>query len=67
MKVYKIETAYTVGQPHYVVAESMAEAERVYLGKYWPTEIKAIECISNYVQVQGFDEQPKNKNKQISY
>ncbi len=57
MKVYKINTEYTAGQPHFVVADNYSHAERVYLGKYWPTTIKSIELIGVYVQIQDFDEQ----------
>jgi hypothetical protein len=37
----------------------MAEAERIFNGKYWPKAIKSITLISEYVQIQGFDEQKK--------
>ena len=57
MKVYDIETRYTYSQPHSVVAESMADAARIYNAKYWPTEIKSIRLHSDYVLVQGIDEE----------
>ena len=57
MKVYNIITQYSGGQVHSVIAESMAEAERIFQAKYWPTEIRAIELHAEYVQVQGDDEQ----------
>jgi hypothetical protein len=63
MKVYDIETIYTYGQRHSVVAENMAEAERIFLAKYWPTEIKSIALHSSYVQIQKYDEQAKEKDK----
>ncbi len=63
MNVYDIITAYDHGQTPCVVADSMAEAERIFLGKYWPTEIQEIRLHSTYVQVQGFDEQPKEVPK----
>ena len=62
MNVYDIETAFTHGQVHSVVADSMAEAERVFNGKYWPTEIKSIYLHSQYVQIQDHDEQKKEGN-----
>lgn len=59
MKVYDIETVFTYGQTHSVVADSMAEAERIFKAKYWPTDIKAIKLHSEYVQIQKYDEQAK--------
>lgn len=59
MKVFDIETALNCGQVHSVVADSVAEAERVFVGKYWPTEIKKITLHSEYVQIQKYDEKPK--------
>lgn len=61
MKVYDIEDGFNYSQVHSVVAETMAEAERIFKAKYWPVEIKAIRLHSEYVQVQGIDEQPKEK------
>lgn len=61
MKVYDINTGYTCGQTHSVVAENIAQAERIFLAKYWPTEIQEIRLHSEYVQVQGFDEQAKER------
>jgi hypothetical protein len=43
------------------VAENMAEAERIFLSKYWPTTIKEIRLHSEYVQIQKHDEQKKEK------
>lgn len=60
MRVYDIETEFNYSQTHSVVAESMAEAERIFNAKYWPTTIKAIKLHSVYVQVQGLDEQAKD-------
>jgi hypothetical protein len=61
MKVFNIITTFTAGQRHCVVAESMAEAERIFKAKYWPTEIRSIELHSDYVQIQKYDEQAKEK------
>ena len=61
MKVFDIITNYGGGQTHSVVAENMAEAERIFLGKYWPTTIKEIRLHSEYVQIQKHDEQKKEK------
>ena len=60
MKVFDIETDFTYSQTHSVVAENIAEAERIFLGQYWPTTIKAIRLHSEYVQIQGVDEQKKS-------
>lgn len=54
MKVYDIDPGY---QTHCVVAESMAEAERVFLKKYPYNTIKEIRLHSEYVQIQKYDEQ----------
>lgn len=59
MKVYDIETPNTYSQKHCVVAESMAEAERVFISKYWPIKILSIKLHSEYVQIQKHDEQPR--------
>ena len=61
MKVYDINTNCTRSQIHSVVAESIAEAERIYMAKYWPTTINSIELHSEYVQIQKHDEQSKAK------
>jgi hypothetical protein len=61
MKVFDIETSGSYSQTHCVVAESMAEAERVFNAKYWPTEINGIKLHSAYVQIQKYDEQEKHK------
>lgn len=52
MKVYDIETVFNRSQTHCVVAESMAEAERIFKLKY-DGSIEAIKLHSEYVQVQG--------------
>lgn len=62
MKVFDIVDGYSYSQTHSVVAENMAEAERIFLSKYWPTTIKAIHLHSEYVQIQGIDEQPKKNS-----
>jgi hypothetical protein len=59
MNVYTIEANGCYEQTHCVVAESMGEAERVFNGKYWPTEIKSIKLYSSYVQIQKYDEQSR--------
>ncbi len=59
MNVYDINTVYSHSQTHSVVAESMAEAERVFKAKYWPTKIESITLHSEYVQIQTHDEQAK--------
>ena len=56
MKVYDIITPFTASQNHCVVADSMAEAERIFLEKYWPTKIEEIRLHAEYVQVQGVKE-----------
>jgi len=61
MYVYDIKTKSTGNQIHSVVAESMAEAERVFNGKYWPTTIISIDLHSEYVQIQKYDEQRKEE------
>jgi hypothetical protein len=60
MKVFNVQTGYSYSQKHCVVAENMAEAERIFLAKYWPTTIKSIELHSEYVQIQKWDEQAKS-------
>ena len=62
MKVFDVETSHSYSQTHSVVAENMAEAERIFLAKYWPTTIKAIRLHSEYVQIQGIDEQAKKSS-----
>ena len=58
--VYDISTGTGDYQIHSVVAKNMAEAERIFRGKYWPTTIKAITIHSEYVLVQDMDEQPRD-------
>jgi hypothetical protein len=60
MNVYDIIDDHTSAQVHSVVAESIAEAERVFLGKYPRTTIKGIKLHSAYVQIQKHDEQRKS-------
>ena len=62
MKAFKICTGFGDYQNHLVIADNMAQAERIFNGKYWPTTIKSIELISDYVQIQNYDEQKKEKN-----
>lgn len=61
MNVYDIITPHNHGQTHSVVADSMAEAERIFEAKYWPITIERIELHSEYVQIQKYDEQPKKR------
>lgn len=63
MKVYDIITPCTRVQNHCVVADNMAQAERIFKAKYWPTTIEAIELHSDYVQIQKYDEQGKDEIK----
>lgn len=60
MKAFRITTGFGDYQNYLVIADNMAESERVFNGKYWPTTIKSIELYSNYVQIQKFDEQAKS-------
>ena len=59
MKVFDIATDGAWSQVHSVVADSIGEAERIFLGKYWPCAIKEIKLHSEYVQIQKYDEQAK--------
>lgn len=52
MKVYQINTAFTHGQRHCVVAYSFGSAERVFLKKYPGTTISSIELIYQYVEIE---------------
>lgn len=56
MNVYKIRTEFYDHLNYCVVAENMAEAERIFNAKYWPKNIKSIELFSEYVQIQKYDE-----------
>lgn len=60
MNVYDIEDGLSYSQTHCVVAEGMAEAERIFLAKYWPATIKSIRLHSEYVQIQKYDEQTRH-------
>jgi len=60
MKAFKITIGFGDCQNRLVIADNMAEAERIFNGKYWPTVINSIELYSNYVQIQKHDEQPKS-------
>lgn len=62
MKVFDIITPYGgCAQVHSVVADNMAEAERIFLAKYQPTTIVEIKLHSEYVQIQKYDEQAKEE------
>jgi len=58
MKAFRVSTGFGDYQNHLVIADSMAEAERIFGGKYHTT-IKAIELYSEYVQIQKYDEQKR--------
>lgn len=60
MNVYKINTGSGDYQNNCVVADNMAEAERIFNAKYWPVQILSIELWSSYVQIQKYDEQAKS-------
>jgi len=51
MKVYKIQTPFNYSQTHCVVAENMAEAERLHKEAYPDLDIIEITLISDYVIV----------------
>jgi hypothetical protein len=53
MNVYEVTTAFSSRDRQMVVANSMAEAEKLFNDKYWPTEILEIKLISSYVIVKG--------------
>ena len=55
MKVYDIDDGFCYSQIHSVVAENMAQAERIYKTKYPYNIIRNITLHSEYVQVQGID------------
>lgn len=65
MKVFKIKTGFGDYLNHCVVADNMAEAERIFNAKYWPTTIKSIDLYSEDVQIQKYDEQAKNGNPNV--
>ena len=52
LKVYNILTPYNYSQTSCVVAESMAEAEKLFLEKYPNTTILKIEKHADYVIVK---------------
>ena len=53
MKVYEINGGY---QKHFVIAESISDAERIFNSKYGYGQAVRIEKISDYVQIQGIDD-----------
>lgn len=59
MNIYEIKASCGSSQRHCVVADNMAEAERIFKGKYWPITITEIKLYCEYVQIQKFDEQPR--------
>ena len=52
MKVYNIQTPFNHSQTSCVVAESMGQAEKLFLEKYPNTTILKIEKHADYVIVQ---------------
>jgi hypothetical protein len=60
LNVYNIEAEYNMVQPYCVVADSMAEAERIFKAKY-SAKILAIKLYSDHVQIQDLDEQASPK------
>lgn len=60
MKAFRITTGFGDYQNHLVIADNMAEAERIFNAKYWPATIRSIELYSEHVQVQQYDEQAKS-------
>lgn len=61
LKVYDIEDGYNYSQTHSVVAESMADAERIYKKRYNNPIIKNIRLHSEYILVQGIDDKAQPK------
>jgi len=59
MRAFRITTGYGDYQNNLVIAENMAQAERIFNNKYWPATIRGIELYSEYVQIQEYDEQAK--------
>jgi hypothetical protein len=52
LKAYEIITVYSAGQPHYVIAENMGQAERTYKERYGQfTKIYEIKLRSEYVLI----------------
>ena len=64
MNVYDIETVYSIGQKHSVVARSMGDAERIFQKRYGPTKITAVTLHSEYVLIQGIDDAPIREDKE---
>ena len=62
MKVYKIQTPFNYSQVHCVIAENLAEAEKLYLKEYPNADIIETELISKYVIVAP----PKLMQKETS-
>jgi hypothetical protein len=61
MKIFAISTEFGSYPRHCVVAENMAQAERIFKAKYQFSNITKIELYSEYVQIQGYDEQAEEK------
>lgn len=53
MKVFTVLTPYNHSQASCVVADTIAEAEKLFLEKYPMSTILRIEKISDYVIVKG--------------
>ena len=56
LKVYDVNDGFCYGQIHSVVAENVAQAERIYRFKYPYDTIRTMTLHSEYVQVQGIDD-----------
>lgn len=56
LKVYDVTDVFCHGQIHSVVAENVAQAERIYRLKYPYATIRTMTLHSEYVQVQGIDD-----------
>ena len=52
MKAFRVYTAFNHSQVTLVIADNMAEAERIFLKAYEYTMIEKIELISSYVLVK---------------
>ena len=50
MKTFRVYTAFNHSQVTLVIADNMAEAERIFLKAYEYAMIEKIELISSYVQ-----------------
>jgi len=58
MKVFRVKTGFDDSQCHCVVAKSISDVERLWKTEY-DTDIKSIELVSDYVIVQGHEDNRK--------